>query len=262
MYPYPIIGNISLYEICFTVGLIVALVIFRLLCDVKKMTAKATNFYIVCAVVSIAAGYGGAILFQAAYNALESGKFVINNETGMTFLGGLISGTAVFLLLHATVARKLFSRDVRKKNFFVILTIAPCCICAAHGFGRIGCLMAGCCYGISVTSPIGVLAQAPGRHLPVQLFEAVFLFVLSVILTVLFVKGYKVGFPVYLAAYGAFRFVIEYFRADYRGNLIPGLSPSQTLSLLMVVFGVVWIIYLFYKKIPFRENGEGGEIGK
>ena len=259
MYPYPIIGNISLYEIFFTVGLIVALVIFRLLCDVKKMHAKATNFYIICAVVSIAAGYGGAILFQAVYNAVESGKFVINNETGMTFLGGLISGAAVFLLLHATVARKLFSGDERKKNFSAILMIAPCCICAAHGFGRIGCLMAGCCYGKSVTSAIGVLAQAPGKHLPVQLFEAVFLFALSAILIALLIKGYKLGFPVYLMAYGVFRFIIEYFRADYRGNLIPGLSPSQALSLLMVVFGALWIIYLRYKKIPFRESSDKGD---
>lgn len=258
MYPYPIIGNISLYEIFFTVGLISALVVLRVLCDVKKLPAKATNFYIVCAVVSIVAGYGGAILFQAVYNAVESGKFVLNNDTGMTFLGGLICGAGVFLLLHALLGRKLFSAQGSRQNIAVVSSIAPSAICMAHAFGRLGCLMAGCCYGKATTSAIGVLAQAPGRHIPVQLFEAIFLFALSAVLIVLFVKKYdKICFPIYLLAYGVFRFIIEYFRADYRGGLIPGLSPSQAISLLMVVFGALWLIYLLHKKIPLREKNEG-----
>ena len=252
MYPYAVLGKITLYEIFFVTGLIAALVILRVLCDVKKISAKATNLYLICGVVSIAAGYGFAVLFQAAYNALDSGKFVINEQTGMTFLGGLLGGAGVFFLLLCVIFKKVFSNSQRKENLRNILMIAPCSVAAAHAFGRIGCLMAGCCYGVSTHSVIGVAAQAPGKHLPVQLFEAVFLFALCAVMIALCLKNYRINLPVYLAMYGAWRFVIEYFRADYRGALIPGISPSQALSLGMILIGACWLIWMKYKKIPFR----------
>ena len=58
----------------------------------------------------------------------------------------------------------------------------------------------------------------------------------------------------YLVSYGIWRFVIEYFRADYRGDFIPGLSPSQFWSILMVILGVV--IFFLYRKFDPIFNKE------
>ena len=58
----------------------------------------------------------------------------------------------------------------------------------------------------------------------------------------------------YLVSYGIWRFIIEYFRADYRGNLIPGLSPSQFWSIIMVLLGVA--IFFIYHKFDSRFTKE------
>ncbi|MBQ2431188.1 MAG: prolipoprotein diacylglyceryl transferase, partial [Campylobacter sp.] len=57
---------------------------------------------------------------------------------------------------------------------------------------------------------------------------------------------------IYLIAYGVWRFFIEFARGDYRGSFIPGLSPSQFWSIILVILGVAYLLFrLFYwnKKI-------------
>ena len=59
----------------------------------------------------------------------------------------------------------------------------------------------------------------------------------------------------YLISYGIWRFVIEYFRADYRGDFIPGLSPSQFWSIIMVIGGIiVFFIYRYFDPKLNKEN--------
>ena len=50
------------------------------------------------------------------------------------------------------------------------------------------------------------------------------------------VKGFNLAS--YAFDYSAFRFVIEFFRDDYRGSFIPGLSPSQFQSIILLAVGV------------------------
>ena len=61
---------------------------------------------------------------------------------------------------------------------------------------------------------------------------------------------------IYLVSYGVWRFIIEYFRDDYRGELIPGLTPSQFWSIIMVIGGIaLFFIYRYFdKKILEKEN--------
>ena len=63
---------------------------------------------------------------------------------------------------------------------------------------------------------------------------------------------------VYLISYGIWRFVIEYFRGDYRGSLIPGLSPSQFWSIVMVIGGVA--IFFLYKYFDPKLTKEPEQI--
>ena len=44
---------------------------------------------------------------------------------------------------------------------------------------------------------------------------------------------------VYLAAYGVFRFLIEYLRYDDRGQLVSFMSPSQVWSMLFIALAVM-----------------------
>ena len=128
----------------------------------------------------------------------------------------------------------------------------------AHAFGRIGCYFAGCCYGIPTESFLGVVfpyghahTAFPGIALfPTQLFEAAFLFALFIVLNVV-KKVENKEVEVYLLGYGLWRILLEFIRGDDRGSFFPFIStqynqfptPSQYLSLLMILFG----LYLYFK---------------
>ncbi|MGN1099922.1 MAG: prolipoprotein diacylglyceryl transferase family protein, partial [Christensenellales bacterium] len=55
-------------------------------------------------------------------------------------------------------------------------------------------------------------------------------------------KYNKYSLPLYFTGYGVFRFLIEFIRGDDRGSFIPGLSPSQTYCIIMLVVGIVMFL--------------------
>ena len=79
---------------------------------------------------------------------------------------------------------------------------------------------------------------------PTQLFESLFLFLLfGVLYYLVFKRRSYQAFAIYLFSYGVFRFGIEFIRGDHRGALVGSLSPSQTLSPVMVASSVgVWFL--------------------
>ncbi len=116
-----------------------------------------------------------------------------------------------------------------------------------HAFGRVGCFFTGCCYGKSVAwghiyhnsaiAPNGV------PLLPVQLMEAAFELLICIVLLLLSKKERRVGVltAIYVASYGVFRFIIEFWRGDaYRGFIGP-LSVSQWIALATILTVVLWM---------------------
>lgn len=252
MYPFDLIENsgINLYVVLIIVGIISALVTLRYLSTPLKMPAKVLNFTLLTTVLAIIAGWGAAMLFQAFYNFTATGVFEIK---GQTFLGGLIGGAVVFILIYVFVGNVIFKDKLQMKHFGSLLTMAPPAIVGAHAFGRLGCLTAGCCYGGITDSWIGINMYSDGvwaKRVPTQLFEALFLFALYAVMLLLILKFKKKDtVSIYLIAYGVWRFLIEFVRADSeRGaSLIPGLYPSQVISIFMVIGGVAYAI--IYRKM-------------
>lgn len=282
MYPYQLItfpdgSGITLYEILILVGVIGALVLFRILADKREMPAKLQNLVLIGGVISFVVGYGCAVLFQGFYNALATGKFVLDEGTGSTFYGGFIGGALCMLLVYFVGGKILYKNmQIPLQWFPVFANIAAACIPLAHGFGRLGCLTAGCCHGGITDSWIGMTQYveiSPGKYgwakvVPVQLFEAIFLFLLAAALIFLVLKKKGYGLSVYLIGYGVWRFVIEFFRTDDRGaSFLPGLTPSQTTAIFLVAVGIALAVLAPYLRKKFdtrsQENGEeesnGGE---
>lgn len=250
--------DFKLYDLCLLLAVISALVVARVYADKLRISPRLQTFGILLAVVAVVAGYASAVLFQAVYDYTahpESG-FVINRNTGATFYGGLIGGAAVFLIVYFTLGKKLCGEEAISA-FEKVLGIAACSIAIAHGIGRIGCFLGGCCYGRVTDSPIGVYFPHLGAKIvPVQLFEAIFLFLLFALLTVLLFKTRVNGIAVYMLLYGVFRFIIEFFRDDDRGaSIIPGLSPSQVWSVVLVIAGAALLAYTLWRTyFRKREN--------
>lgn len=147
---------------------------------------------------------------------------------GSVFYGGLLGGIlAGYLYLW-------------KKRMDILLwsDLAAPAIPFFHFFGRIGCFLGGCCYGVAC--PIGFqyrYSQAPEANgvtrFPVQLVEAGWNLILFFLLAKLQARGKQRLLPLYLLLYAPVRFALEFLRGDaYRGFLL-GLSTSQWISLLI-----------------------------
>ena len=174
----------------------------------------------------------------------------------ITILGGLIGGVGTFLIIYYATKNNI--RKNYKNTLIDIMPIVPACITIAHGFGRIGCFFAGCCYGKATTGPLGVKFPNPSEFYdpnlvnpvyPTQLYEAIFLFLLFALFCFLAFKIKTKGnlnMGVYCIAYGVFRFLIEFLRGDDRGKLFNLLSPSQFWSIAMVLIGL-FLIFAYPK---------------
>lgn len=241
MLPDKIFGLFYMYGLMIAVGIIACFLVLFFCGKKKKIPESFLDFCFYNAIIAIALGFGSAALFQATYNYIEDPTQGFNFN-GITFIGGLIGGVVSFLLGYYIFRKKFQS------TLLDVVSLAPCCILIAHAFGRIGCFFGGCCYGKPTDSIFGV--TFPGMSHPVhptQLYEAVFLFLLFAVCMVLYMKkDFKYNLPLYLVAYGIFRFLIEFVRDDNRGEFIGAISPSQFWSILMVVVGVVLFFYLRY----------------
>ena len=226
----------------------------------KGMPADVQDFVFFVAIGAIAFGILFAKVFQAVYEWIDTGVWDFYGA-GLTVMGGLIGGAGAFLIMYFGIGHFYFrgkNKGLHIKQFNNVFLTAPCCITIAHGFGRIGCLMAGCCHGEYLGSEFvvgGIKMEGTthgwGYYVPTQLYEALFLFGLFALLSVLYFKRVNFIMSVYLVAYAIWRIIIEFFRADMRGELIPGtLSPSQWQSILFMIIAVAIIVFYVIKKIP------------
>ncbi len=131
-------------------------------------------------------------------------------------------------------------------------------IALGQAVGRLGCLLAGCCYGRPTELPWGVTFTNPlaaanvGTPLdvsvhPTQLYESGA--ALGILGLLLLMERRGPSFPgrtfwTYLLLYPCARFGIEYFRGDPRGMVLDVLSTSQFVSLLLVPVSIVMLLRL------------------
>ena len=181
---------------------------------------------------------GGLVLWRVT----DSGIVL----TGITWYGMLLGGLSSLALFH-TLGNKIF---VKKKGEVLFkasrrdyLNTAAPGMALAHFFGRIGCFLAGCCYGV-VGNFLGINYPNANTHgayprFAVQLIEAGFL--MAIFLVLMLVKNKRVQdnrLYFYLGVYAVIRFVLEFFRGDFRGGLFRflGLSPAQFVSICLMIF--------------------------
>ena len=263
MFPNASFLGLDLYWWMIVVGIIAAMVSFRLLHERAGISVKVFNFSLIVAVFGIVLGYLTAVLFQSWYNYLDTGVFKWG--VGATFYGGLIGAVIVFLAIYFGAGHFIFKDKLHIREFNKMLSLIMPCIVIAHGFGRIGCLFDGCCYGAETNSWIGINMYTGGEwqnRVPIQLFEALFLFALFAVLIYLLInKKCEYTASIYLISYGVWRFAIEYARDDVRGSSGIGfLTPSQLTAIIMILAGVGLIfLYKYLLKNIYKRAGTNEE---
>ena len=169
---------------------------------------------------------------------------------GLTYYGGFIGASFA--------GWWLLKRD--RFPFWKAADMAGLVIPIGLGFGRMGCLLAGCCFGLPSKMPwalsfpshspasetqfkVGLLDSPFDPSLPVhptQIYESAGSFAIAAFL-ILFLHSRKRYdgqiFLAFVALYAAVRFVLEFWRNDDRGGLL-GLSTSQLIGVILVAIVV------------------------
>jgi len=193
---------------------------------------------------------GGRIGYTLFYNF----SYYIHNpvhilyvwEGGMSFHGGFL-GTLIAMILYARQ---------RKISFFQIADLAIPAVPIGLGLGRIGNFINGELFGRVTDVPWCMVFPMGGpscRH-PSQIYEALLEgVVLFLLLLYLSRKELPRGVPFwsFIAGYGTFRFLVEFFREpDPQLGLVLGpFSMGQFLSFPMAILGFLMIFFSLRKPV-------------
>jgi prolipoprotein diacylglyceryltransferase len=124
--------------------------------------------------------------------------------------------------------------------------IVVCLASVLTGFGRIGCLMAGCCHGRPWRHGVvyggahaadGFPSQFVGiRLVPVQAMESAWSFVVAAVCSAVVLRADTPGMALALfgIAHPAGRFLLEFFRGDERYPELRGLTTAQWIAAAMI----------------------------
>lgn len=241
-------GIIDSYALMLIIGVIFALFLAFTYFKYKKVSNNFILDLLFTSVISIFMGVIFACLFENLYEFFENPdkyKFTF----GMTFYGGLFGGSVTFILMYLFFIKKRNGRMMDK-----ILIVAPSSITLAHSLGRIGCFLAGCCYGKETNMWYGIYFPTLEKIvIPTQLFESIFLLILSIVFTIIIFKtNFKYNIIIYLISYSIWRFLIEFLRDDPRGGFILGMSPSQFWCIALLIFSIP--LFFFLKNVVFKNE--------
>lgn len=235
------------YGLMIGIGVIVALVVAA---KRAKKRGLDTDFVYGLGLITLVFGFIGAKLLYCIVEieAFLNEPMQVLSGSGFVLYGGIIGG-----ILAAMVYCKY-----KKVNFFEYFDLAVPSVAIAQGFGRIGCFLAGCCYGRETDSCIGIMFHnssiAPNgiKLIPTQVFSSAGNFLIALVLLLYARKNRKTGKvgALYLILYSVGRFIIEFFRNDYRGN-VGVLSTSQFISLVILAIGIAMF---FAKELPWPKE--------
>ena len=177
-------------------------------------------------------------------------RLLLDVSGGFVVYGGILTGI---------LACWLYCR-YHKVSFAAYADLVIPAVALGQGFGRIGCFLAGCCYGIACDSPISVTFTHSGfapngiALLPTQLISSGLDFLNCLLLIGIAKRPHKDGSITlfYLLFYSIGRFFVEFIRGDLiRGSVGP-LSTSQFISIWTGLAGCIGL-YLLNRKASARE---------
>jgi phosphatidylglycerol---prolipoprotein diacylglyceryl transferase len=251
---YPVlfeVGGIPIYSYGFMIAIgVIAGVSYMVIQGRKEVGLTFDQANTLFLLIFIAAFVGGKLFLffeDPSRYISHPGKLLAGR--GFVFYGS-------FLLAVPTM---LWFFKKQKLDTHKMLDVMAITTCLVHLFGRIGCFLAGCCYGLPTNSTWGVifsdpLCQAEPKGVllhPTQLYESFYIFIVMLFLLYMRTrrKFYGQLFLLYLMLYAIGRSVLELFRGDEaRGYVIDKyISHSQFIALL-IILSVMYIYSRWSKK--------------
>lgn len=245
--------QIPVYGLLGVSGVVLGIVCLFFICRYLKKSFFDYIYILIWA--CIFAMLGAKVLYliiegRKMIEIISSHKYATGDVIMAYIKGGFVFYGGLFGAIGGTRLSTRFFGMSFTEAVNVCIPIMP----LAHGFGRIGCHLVGCCYGMNYDGFLAVHYTAshcaPNNTglFPVQLIESVFDFVLFTVLIVLIVRKRHLNhlIDIYLWAYSIARFILEFFRGDTRRGIFGGLSTSQWIGIC--IWCGLLIIYFVRRK--------------
>lgn len=237
----------------------------------KFITAHLLQLALILVIALLGARIFQSLIYLNDHPELNWNLFAAFPVAGATVNGGLLSAfVCLFFLI-------LF--DPFKIMNFRTLDALAIAMPLGHALGRIGCFLAGCCYGsicpdsffLALTYPSGWYADPNntgillhGPRWPSPLFEAFGLFLIFSLLQI-FKKKFRAGraLSFYLVSYGVLRFSVELTRGNEERGFFFGFSTGQLYSVFSFVMGLILFSLLVIRDRPKGKlSADTGFFGK
>ncbi|MGP8049817.1 MAG: prolipoprotein diacylglyceryl transferase [Desulfobaccales bacterium] len=255
-------GPVTLYTYGFFLALAFLGAIFIAGREARRLGLPVETFFDLCFYAVVAALVGSRLM----YVLLDWRTFLAHPvqifaiwSGGLDFQGGVILALAVAIWF------------IRRRRLPWRLTLDALALGMPVGqfLGRIGCFMAGCCYGSPSSLPWAVLFNNPQTLCPLrvpvhpaQLYEAFLsLVVVFGVLSLLKTRKSYDGQVIlaYFCLAGAVRFVVEFFRSplDYRGPTYFGWMPlTQLIALGMALVAGALLVWFGRRSRPRPQGNQ------
>jgi len=256
---FPVLLKIGPVKI-FTYGFFLALAFLSAIYlsgrEARRLGIPTQIFYDLCFYSVLAAIVGSRLLYvllEWPAFAEHPWKIVALWEGGLVFHGGLILALVVaFYYMHVHALPRRTTLDALAVGMPM-----------GQFFGRIGCFMAGCCYGAPSNLPWAVTFTSPETLCPLkvpvhpaQLYEAFLaLGVFGVVYWLRTRKRFEGQLMLtYFFLAGTVRFTVEFFRdlSDYRGPVFFGWMPATQLVALSIALISGALLLYFLRRFKAR----------
>lgn len=241
------------YGLMIAIGIIVAYIVAEIRARKLGLNSDTViDMVLFCAIIGF---LGAKVLFLITQipNIIQNPSMLKQFASGWVVYGGIIFGILGGMLC-CYLKKEIFWK-------YFDLVIGP--VALAQAFGRVGCFLAGCCYGKETTSAFHVVFHNSGFApndvplLPTQLISAGLCLILFLILTVVQNKWtgdyYGTTGACYLIFYSIGRFCLEFLRGDIvRGN-VGIFSTSQFIGFFTLAAGIFLLVLARKRKLPIRK---------
>ncbi len=190
---------------------------------------------------------GNLLYIAVTYDILQILQLLASGQVTLLFGGLVFYGSLLGGILGTWIGTKIAGCKMEAAIGAAVVYVP-----LGHAIGRIGCLLAGCCYGCAYDGPLAIhyansiagLSPQQG-YFPTQPLEA--LCNLGIFLILRSMEKRNIGprklLVAYLGLYSAVRFSVEMLRGDSLRGIYGGISVSQWISLALGVgSGIFWLI--------------------
>jgi phosphatidylglycerol:prolipoprotein diacylglycerol transferase len=242
--------TVGTYGLFYAAGFLLAL---RLAVHYARLEGIETARIVDLGIVTLLAGFVGAkvllYVIDARYYLANPIEMIRGLRSAGVFYGGF--------LFAALAALWYIRRHALPLGRTADLVSPP--LALGQAIGRIGCFMAGCCYGRTCSRPWAVTFSDPraydltgvplGMPLhPTQIYHALSDLLVLAITAGMMRRRRAAGevFWVYVLAYAALRFLVEFYRGDaVRGLYFGGrLSTSQIIAVPAAFLAIGMLVRL------------------